>query len=41
MNWFDDIRKAERTIECEHLWILKKDGTVYCHDCKIRKEDKK
>jgi hypothetical protein len=29
MNIFDDMRKTEH----EHLWILKKDGTVFCYDC--------
>ena len=40
MNWFDDIRAAERSTECQHLWILKNDGTIYCYDCKVRKDKK-
>jgi len=39
MNIYDDMKRIDKH---EHLWILKKDGTVYCYDCGILKEkDKK
>ena len=41
MNFFDDIRKTERQTECQHLWILKKDGIIYCYDCGEREEEEK
>lgn len=33
MNIFDDIMAARRRTECDHLWILKKDNTVFCYEC--------
>lgn len=42
MNIFDDERTDRIRTECQHIWILKDDGTVYCYDCKtttIMKEE--
>lgn len=33
MNFFDDIKAAERRTTCTHLWIQRKDKTVYCYEC--------